>query len=138
MVYDNPKEIICDELRKNEFMFQREIKDMNGDVVCEVWRNRKGKDFCIYINELDLDYKVVIKEDEDKNGFIVDIELNNSIIDSEIYYYDDLEEEYREYLTNLANNQKADITKVLFWDDWIKQKKEMIKEATKEDIGDEL
>jgi len=136
MVCDNAKQVISEALNKNGFMFQKEIKDMNNEVIGEVWRNRKGKDYFIYINELDLEYKVVIKSTNDDTGFIVDVELNNNIIATEVYYYDDLEEQYREYLIELSNNEEADIRQILSWEEWLFQKKELIREATKEDLGD--
>lgn len=137
MVNDDIRSVINEALTNNGFMFQTEFEDEDNNEI-QVWRNRKGKDYSICIND-DM-YKVVVKDDDDKQGFIVDVEIGNSVIASEIYYYDDLEDEYRDYINDLSNNDEADIRQIQDWNNWVETKKKAIVERTYEDmcdIGDE-
>ena len=80
--------------------------------------------------------RIELKESEDK-GFIIDVFVKGEIVKTATYWYDDLEEDFREYLKDMANDGGCDITTIEDWYDWIKAEKELLKEMMARDFQGE-
>ena len=77
--------------------------------------------------------KVELKESEDK-GFIIDLfDNDDNLLITKTYWYEDLEEKYREYLRDMANDEGAEVDTIESWLDWITEEKELLKERIMEE-----
>ena len=78
--------------------------------------------------------RVEIKENPEQIGLIFDVWNNDEFIDSRTCWYDDLKEQFRNYLRDMADDDNVDIETVEDWDTWLEEEKEAIKERLLDEL----
>lgn len=70
-----------------------------------------------------------LKDSED-TGFIIDVfDKTGELIETGTYWFSDLEEQYRGYCLDLAEDLGSSITNTLGWYEWLETEKRRLKEV---------
>lgn len=72
-------------------------------------------------------WNVELKESEDQ-GFIIDVFRNAELFETATYLYGDLEEQFRNYLKDVSDDDNFDIKTIENWSEWVKEEKDVLKE----------
>ncbi len=76
--------------------------------------------------------KVELKDSEDL-GFIIDLfNDKGELVRTKNYWFCDLENHYRNYLIDMANDEEAEVTSICDWKSWLELEKERLKDLIQE------